>query len=77
MRSKGRSARGKLQPDLSIGSVGNDGGDGNENGKKAKSLIRKTITVHVHRAFSYISLPALHDYDGKMPTITFCGGRER
>lgn len=27
--------------------------------------------------FLYISLPALHDYDGKMFTIAFCGGRQR
>ena len=31
----------------------------------------------MHQAFLYISLPAPHDYDGKKPTITFCGGRER
>jgi len=70
MRSEGRSRAGKLQPDLSIGSVGNDGGDGNVNGKKAIGLISKTTTLHVHHTFLYISLPALHDYDGKMPILS-------
>ena len=36
----------------------------------------KTITLHVHRDFVYISLPSLHDYHGKMPNFTFCEGRK-
>ena len=55
-------------------------------GRSAKSKIRdrlgfsrhmktigKTITLHVHHAFLYISLPSLRDYDAKMPNFTFCG----
>ena len=38
--------------------------------------IGKTTTLNVHRAFLYISLPSLHDYDVKFPHFTFCGGRE-
>ena len=30
-----------------------------------------------NNAFLYISLPLLHDYDGKMPNFTFYGGRKR
>ena len=37
----------------------------------------KTTTLHVHHAFLYISLPSLHDYDGKMPNFTFYGGRKQ
>ena len=44
--------------------LSNDDGDVNENGKTA-------ITLHVHHAFLYISLPSLHDYDEKMPSFTF------
>ena len=32
--------------------------------------------LHVHHAFLYISLLSLHDYDVKLPNLTFCGGRE-
>ena len=40
--------------------------------KTAKKVwINKTITLHVHHAFLYISLPSLHDYDVKMPNFTF------
>ena len=39
-----------------LGSLSNDGGDGNENGKIVIGL-----TLHVHHAFLYISLPSLHD----------------
>ena len=46
-------------------------GDVNENGKKAIGL-----TLHVHHAFLYSSLPSLHDYDVKMPNVTFCGRLE-
>ena len=37
--------------DLLLGSLSNDDADGNENGKKAKGLISKTTTLHVHHAF--------------------------
>ena len=40
-------------------------------------LMSKTITLHVHHAFLYISLPSLHDYDGKMPNFTCYGGRKQ
>jgi len=39
-------------------------------------LIGKTTTLHVHHAFLYISLPALHDYDLKMTNFMFCRGME-
>ena len=40
-----------------IGSFGNDDGDGNENVKKSNimGLLSKTISLHVHHAFLYIS----------------------
>ena len=47
----------------SLGSLSNDDGDGNENHKKAIGLISKTVTLHVHLAFLYISLTLLHDYN--------------
>ena len=45
--------------------------------QKTIGLIRKTTTLHVHHAFLYISLPSLHDFDGKTPTFTFCGSRKQ
>ena len=63
--------------------MSNDHGDGNENGKKAVGLIKKkiktttTTTLHLHHALLYISLPSFHDYDVKLPNLTFCGGREQ
>ena len=36
---------------LSLGSFSNDDGDGNQDVKKAIGLLRKTTTLHVHRAF--------------------------
>ena len=60
-----------------IGSFSNDDGDGNEIMKKAIGLLSKTISLHVHHAFLHISLPLLHDYDVKMPSFTFCGGRKQ
>ena len=62
---------------LTIGRLSNDDGDGKEDGKKAKGLIGKTTTLHVHHAFLYISLPSLHDYNVKVPNFTFCRGREQ
>ena len=61
--------------EMSVGSVSND--YGNENVKKAIGLLSKTTTLHVHHAFLYISLPLLHDYDVKMPSFTFYGGRKQ
>ena len=59
---------------LSLGSFTNDDGDGdgNEDVKKAVGLLRKTTTLHVHHAFLYIPF---HDYDVKMPSCKFFGGR--
>ena len=51
------------------GIVSNEQGDGIENGKKAVSLMGKTTTLHVHRAFLYISLRLLHDYNVKFPSF--------
>ena len=62
---------------MSIGSFSNDDGDGNENVEKAISLLSKTTSLHVPHAFLYISLPLLHDYDVKMPSFTFYGGRKQ
>ena len=63
--------------EMSVGSFSNDDGDGNKNVKKAISLLSKTTSLHVHYAFLYISLPVLHDYDVKMPSFTFYGGRKQ
>ena len=52
-----------------LGSFSNDDGDSNQDVKKAMGLLRKTTTLHVHHAFLYISLPSLHVYDVKMPTV--------
>ena len=51
--------------------------DDNENVKKAVGWIGKTTTLHVHRAFLYISLLALNHYDGKITNFTFYGGRKQ
>ena len=40
-----------------LGSFSNEEGDGNENVKRAIDSLSKTITLHVHHAFLYISLP--------------------
>ena len=45
--------------------------------QKIISLISKTTTLQVHHAFLYISLPALHDYDVKMPNFAFYGVRKQ
>ena len=63
--------------ETSVGSFSNDDGDGNENVKKAIGLLSKTTRLHAHHAFLYISLPLLHDYDVKMPSFTFYGGRKQ
>ena len=56
--------------EMSVESFSNDDGGGNENVKKAIGLLNKTTSLHVHRAFLYISLLLLHDYDVKMPSFT-------
>ena len=48
--------------------------DGNNN---AIGLLSKTTSSHVHHAFLYISLPLMHDYEVKMPSFTFYGGRHQ
>ena len=60
---------------LILGTFGND--KGKENVKKPIGLLSKTTTLHVHHAFSYISLLSLHDYDVKMPNFTFNGVRKQ
>ena len=62
---------------MSVASFSNDDGDSNENVKKAIGLLSKTTSLHVHHAILYISLPLLHDYDVKMPSFTFYGGRKQ
>ena len=44
--------------------------------KKQLVQISKTTILHVRHAFLSISLPSLHNYDVKMPDLTFCRGRE-
>ena len=58
------------------GRLGNDDGGGEEKDKKAIALDLQNKTLHVHHAFLYISLPSLHNYDVKLPSFTFYGGRE-
>ena len=36
-----------------------------------QGFMRQTTTLHVHRAFLYISSPSLHDYDVKIPNFAF------
>ena len=60
-----------------LGSLSNDDGDGKDNVKTTIGLFRKTTSLHVHHAFLYISLLLLLDYDVKMPTFTFFGGRKQ
>ena len=62
---------------MSVGRFSNDDGDGNENVEKAIGLLSKTTSLHVPHAFLYSSLPLLHDYDVKMPSFTFYGGRNQ
>ena len=38
--------------------------------KKQQVYISKTTTLHVHRAFLWISQPSLHDCDMKLPNFT-------
>ena len=73
----GPKSRGAPRKLVILGSFSNDDGDGNKNFKKAIGLLSKTISLHVHHAFLYISLPLLHDYEVKMPSFTFFGGRKQ
>ena len=59
---------------MSVGSFSD--GDGNENVKNAVGLLSKTTSLHMHHAFLYISLLLLHDYNLKMLSFTFYGGRK-
>ena len=61
---------------MSVGSFSNDNSDGNENVKKAIGLLSRTTSLHMHHTFLYIFLLLLHDYDMKMPSFTFYGGRK-
>ena len=45
--------------------------------QKAKGLISKATTSHVHHTSLYISFPCLHDYDVKMPNFAFYRGRKQ
>ena len=46
-----------------LGSLSNHDGNGNDTAKKQLVYISKTTLLPVHRAYFYISLPSLHDYD--------------
>ena len=41
--------------------------------KKTIGYISKTITLHVHHTYWYISLTFLPDYDVKLPNLAFYG----
>ena len=47
--------------------------------ERQKAIVRigKIKTLHVHQAFLFISLPSLHDYDGKMLNFTCYGERKQ
>ena len=66
-----------------IGTLRSDDGDGNENVKKAIGLDWQNNNfagaTHntQHTFFLYIPLPSLHDYDVKMPNVTFYEGRKQ
>ena len=58
---------------VAIGTLRSNDADGNENVKKTIGFISKTITLHVHHTYWYISLPFLPDYDVKLPNLAFYG----
>ena len=62
-------------PQTTLGSLRNDDDEGNENAKKPIGLdiTSKITTLHVHHAFSYISLPSLHDYNVKFYVLLRTG----
>ena len=62
---------------MSVAGFSNDDGegDGNENVKKAIGLLSRTTSLHMHHTL-YISSPLLHDYNMKMPSFMFYGGRK-
>ena len=45
-------------------------------GEPAQGLMTKTITLHLHDAFLYISLLSLHDFHLKLHIFKFYGGLE-
>ena len=46
--------------------------------KKGVGLVRKTITLHLHHTFWYISLSSLYaDFHVKLSSFTFEGGRKK
>ena len=47
----------------------NDDGDDKENGKKMFIPTNNNLTLLVHHAILYISLPLLHHYDMKLPNF--------
>ena len=58
-------------PDF-LGTLRSNEADRNENVKKyTKGLISKTITLHLHQSFLYLSFLFLHDFDVKMPNSVF------
>ena len=44
---------------ITLGTLRSNDADSKENIKKTMGFISKTITLHVHHAFLYISLPVL------------------
>ena len=56
---------------LLIVSLRNGDGDTSESGKNAIGLISKTIILHMHQAFLYISLLSMHEYNMEMPILRF------
>ena len=44
--------------------------------QRSKRLNGQNNTSARDHAFLYISLPSLHDYDGKMPIFTFYGRKQ-
>ena len=60
-----------------LGTLRSNNADGDEDVKKTIGFISKTIALHVHHTFLYISFPFLHDYDVKMPNFVFYGGRKQ
>ena len=50
---------------------------GNENVKKTVGFMSKTTTFHMHHAFCIFLCPFMHDYDVKIPNVTFYGVRKQ
>ena len=60
-----------------VGTLRNYDGDGNGNVQSPTGFISKTTTLHVHRAFLFISSPFLHNNDVKWPNFKLTWERER